>query len=563
MRAPAAVFGARPGMKRHIEAIVREALTDAIEAGLLKVRSVPAFTLDVPSDPAFGDLACNVAMLLAREVGKPPRAIADLLIARLRDVNGWFAAVEVAGPGFINFRASPAFWRFLLAEALERGDAYGRGETGVGRRVQVEFVSANPTGPLHIGHGRGAVIGDVVARLLDAQGYTVEREYYVNDYGNQMETLARSTFARYRQLLGEDVTIPEGGYPGEYLIDVARQIRAEQGDGLASLPEDEALARCRVIAGRILLDEIRHDLDRFGVRFDHFVSERALHESGALDRALGVIAPDMVYEQDGATFFRTTTAGDEKDRAIRRGSGVPTYFGGDIAHFHATLARGFDQLVNVLGADHHGYVSRLRAVVGALGGDPAMLRVLLVQLVNLTRGGEPVRMGKRAGEFVTLREVLDEVGADAARFFFLQRKADSQLDFDLELAKKQSSDNPVFYVQYAHARIASVLRQAETAGIACTGVPDLSLLGEAEVEALRTLVTWPDVVEMAARTLEPHRLAFYAQELASVFHRYYNQHRILTDDVALTQARLALVRCLKQVLRSALELAGVTAPERM
>jgi arginyl-tRNA synthetase len=550
-------------MKRHIEAIVREALTDAIEAGLLKVRSVPAFTLDVPSDPAFGDLACNVAMLLAREVGKPPRAIADLLIARLRDVNGWFAAVEVAGPGFINFRASPVFWRFLLGEALERGDAYGRGETGTGRRAQVEFVSANPTGPLHIGHGRGAVIGDVVARLLDAQGYTVEREYYVNDYGNQMETLARSTFARYRQLLGEDVTIPEGGYPGEYLIDVAKQVRAELGDSLASLPEDDALARCREIAGRILLDEIRRDLDRFGVRFDHFVSERALHESGALDRALGVIAPDMVYEQDGATFFRTTTAGDEKDRAIRRGSGVPTYFGGDIAHFHATLARGFDQLVNVLGADHHGYVSRLRAIVGALGGDPAMLRVLLVQLVNLTRGGEPVRMGKRAGEFVTLREVLDEVGADAARFFFLQRKADSQLDFDLELAKKQSSDNPVFYVQYAHARIASVLRQAEAAGIVSTGVPDLSLLGEAEVEALRTLVTWPDVVEMAARTLEPHRLAFYAQELASVFHRYYNQHRILTDDVALTQARLALVRCLKQVLRSALELAGVTAPERM
>jgi arginyl-tRNA synthetase len=550
-------------MKRQLEAIVREALNDAIGAGLLQVRTLPAFTLDVPSDPAFGDLACNVAMMLAREVKKPPRAVAQIVIDHLKDPNGWIASTEIAGPGFINFRASQAFWRHLLAEALAQGDTYGHGDAGAGRRVQVEFVSANPTGPLHIGHGRGAVIGDVVARLLAAQGWDVEREYYVNDYGNQMETLARSTFARYRQLLGEAVEIPEGGYPGEYLIDVATQLRAEVGDSLVALPEDEALARCRDFAGRVLLDEIRKDLERFGVRFDHFVSERQLHESGALDRALAAIPSDLLYEAEGALFFKTTIAGDEKDRAVRRGSGVPTYFGGDIAHFQSTLARRFDALVNVLGADHHGYVSRLKAVVQALGGDPAMLRVLLVQLVNLTRGGEPVRMGKRAGEFVTLREVLDEVGTDAARFFFLQRKADSQLEFDLELAKKQSSDNPVFYVQYAHARIASVLRQAESAGIVLEAAPDLSPLGEAEVEPLRTLVTWPDVVEIAARTLEPHRLAFYAQELAGVFHRYYNQHRILTDDAALTQARLALVRCLKQVLRSALELTGVTAPERM
>jgi arginyl-tRNA synthetase len=548
-------------MKRHLEAIVREALNDAIEAGLLPVRTLPAFTLDVPSDPTFGDIACNVAMMLAREVKKPPRAVAELVIGRLKDPNGWIAATEIAGPGFINFRASQAFWRFLLAEALEQGDAYGRGDAGDGKRVQVEFVSANPTGPLHIGHGRGAVIGDVVARLLDAQGWEVEREYYVNDYGNQMETLARSTLARYRQLLGEAIDIPEGGYPGEYLIDVATQLRAEVGDGLAT--QANALDVCRDFAGRVLLDEIRKDLERFRVRFDLFVSERTLHESGALERALAAIPSDLMYEAEGALFFKTTIAGDEKDRAVRRGSGVPTYFGGDIAHFQATLARKFDALVNVLGADHHGYVARLKAVVQALGGDPAMLRVLLVQLVNLTRGGEPVRMGKRAGEFVTLREVLDEVGADAARFFFLQRKADSQLEFDLELAKKQSSDNPVFYVQYAHARIASVLRQAEAAGIVPAERPDLSLLGEAEVEPLRTLVTWPDVVEVAARTYEPHRIAFYAQELAGVFHRYYNQHRILTDDAALTQARLALVRCLKQVLRSALELTGVTAPERM
>lgn len=550
-------------MKRHLEALVRDALTGAIDAGLLPPGTNPAFTLEAPSDPQYGDLACNVAMLLARQAGKPPRVLAQGLIERLRDPDGWFTAVEIAGPGFINFRLSPAFWRMLLGEALALGERYGHGNVGAGRRVQVEFVSANPTGPLHIGHGRGAVIGDVVARLLASQGFEVEREYYVNDFGKQMDTLGRSTLLRLRQLQGEQIELPEGSYPGEYLIDVARDLRAEAGDALTTLPDAEALERARTYAGRVLLEAIKSDLDRFGVRFDHFVSERALHESGALGRALARIPPGLLYEDDGATFFRTTDFGDEKDRALRRGTGAPTYFGGDVAHFAATLDRGFDQLVNVLGADHHGYVARLRAVVGALGHDPNSLRVLLVQMVNLTRGGEPVRMGKRAGEFVTLREVLDEVGSDAARFFFLLRKADSQLDFDLELAKKQSSDNPVFYAQYAHARIASVLRQAEAAGVVLQDRPDLGPLGEAEVEPLKVLGTFPDVTELAARTLEPHRIAFYALELAGAFHRYYNQHRILTEDAALTQARLALVRCLQQALRTALGLAGVSAPERM
>jgi len=550
-------------MKRHLEGLLRQALSDAIATGALGVTPPPTIGLEVPSEPKFGDLATNVALVLARQAGRPPRALAETILAHLRDPDGWLAGTDIAGPGFVNFRFAPPFWEMILGEALALGEAYGRSTMGAGRRVQVEFVSANPTGPLHVGHGRGAVIGDVCARLLESTGHAVEREYYVNDHGRQMDVLGRSTLVRYRQLRGEDAALPEDGYPGEYLIDVARRLSAEVGDGLAALPEEEAAARCRDFAAGVLLEEIKADLERFGVRFGRFVSERGLHAAGGLERALAVIAPDLLYREDGALFFRSTRFGDEKDRAVLRGNGVPTYFGGDVAHYHQTLALGFDTLVNVLGADHHGYVPRLRALIAAFGGAPEALRVVLVQLVNLTRGGEPVRMGKRAGEFVTLREVLDEVGADAARFFFLLRKADRQLEFDLALAKQQSTDNPVFYAQYAHARIASVLRQAADAGIAVVPLPDLAPLGEAEVELLRVVATWPDVVESAARDLEPHRVVFFALELAAAFHRYYNRHRILTDDAALTQARLALVRCVQQVLRSALGLAGVAAPERM
>jgi arginyl-tRNA synthetase len=469
----------------------------------------------------------------------------------------------VAGPGFINFRLAPAFWHMVLREALAAGERYGRGTAGAGRRVHVEFVSANPTGPLHIGHGRGAVIGDVAARLLEAAGWVVEREYYVNDHGRQMEMLGRSTWTRYQQACGRDAALPEDGYPGEYLVDVARRLRDDVGDALLDLPEDDAVRRCRDFAAGILLDEIRTDLTRFGVRFDRFVSERKLHESGALERGLAAVPAHLLYREDGALFFRSSSFGDEKDRAVLRRTGEPTYLGGDVAHYHETIGRGFSALVNVLGADHHGYVERLRALVAALGFAPDQLRVVLVQLVNLTRGGEPVRMGKRAGEFVTLREVLDEVGADAARFFFLLRKADSQLDFDLALAAKRSTDNPVFYVQYAHARIASVFRQAAELGLEPAAEADVTPLGEPEAEALRAVALFPDVVEAAARDLEPHRVVFYALDLAGAFHRYYNRHRFLTDEPALTAARLALARVIQQVLRSALALAGVAAPERM
>jgi len=552
-------------MQRHLERVVRAAVTAAMREGRLREHPLPPLAVEIPGDPKFGDVSTNAALVLARGQGQAPHAIAPVIVGAVKAAapEGWLAAVDVAGPGFINFRLAPAFWHMIVREVLAAGEAYGRSDAGAGKPVQVEFVSANPTGPLHIGHGRGAVIGDVTARLLEAVGHPVEREYYVNDAGRQMELLGRSTWARYRQLGGDDVPLPEDGYPGEYLVDVAKRLRAEHGDALAALPEGEAVARCRDAAAAVLLDEIRDDLARFGIRFDRFVSERDLHARGVLAEALAALPPELLYRQDGALFYRTTHFGDEKDRAVLRGTGEPTYYGGDVAHYHETVRRGFHRLVNVLGADHHGYVARLRALVAGFGFPPDLLHVLLVQIVNLTRGGEPVRMGKRLGEFVTLREVVDEVGADAARFFFLLRKNDSQLDFDLELAKQRNTDNPVFYVQYAHARIASVFRQAEETGVRLAAEPDVTPLGEPEVEVLRVLGTYPDVLAAAARELEPHRIVFFLLDLAAAFHRYYNKHRVLTDDAGLTQARLALLRAVRDVLRGALGIAGVHAPERM
>jgi arginyl-tRNA synthetase len=550
-------------MKRRLESLLRGALCAAIDAGDLAVEPPGRVHLEEPADPAFGDAASNVAMMLAKPARKSPRAIAEAIVARIDDPDGWIASAEIAGPGFINLTATPAFWRAVVADVLAQGPAYGRSELGAGRSVLVEFVSANPTGPLHVGHGRGAVIGDVTARMLAAVGHRVLREYYVNDFGRQMDVLGRSTLARCRQLGGEAVEIPQDGYPGEYLLDVARQLLADPARSPAGRPEDEAAGICAREASAILLGDIRRVLDRFGIGFDRFVSERGLHDGGGLERALDAIPERLLYEQDDATFFRSSEFGDEKDRAVRRSSGVPTYFGGDLAHFHQSLAEGHARIVNVFGADHHGYVARLQAAISALGGDPTRFDVVLVQMVNLTRGGQPVRMGKRAGEFVALEDVLDEVGVDAARVFFLLRRADSQLDFDLELATQRSTENPVYYVQYAHARIASILRQAEAAGVSLPAAPRLDAIGQAEGEVLRCLVRYPEVVEGAAETLEPHRLIFFLLDLAGAFHRYYNQQRVLADDPLATEGRLALVVAVRTVLRNALDLVGVSAPDRM
>jgi arginyl-tRNA synthetase len=550
-------------MKRRLESLLRGALCAAIDAGELAVEPPSRVHLEEPSDPRFGDAASNVAMVLAKSARKSPRAIAQAIIERLQDPEGWIASAEIAGPGFINLTATAAFWRAVVRDVLDRGAAYGRGEEGAGRSVLVEFVSANPTGPLHVGHGRGAVIGDVTARLLAAVGHPVVREYYVNDFGRQMEILGRSTLARCRELAGEAVELPADGYPGEYLVDVAKRLVGDPAHGLANAPDGDAATACARGASKILLGDIRRVLDRFGVRFDRFVSERTLHEDGRLAVALAAIPERLLYERDDALFFRSSEFGDEKDRAVRRSSGVPTYFGGDLAHFHQSLAEGHDRIVNVFGADHHGYVARLEAAISALGGDPRRFEVVLVQMVNLTRGGQPVRMGKRAGEFVALEDVLDEVGVDAARVFFLLRRADSQLDFDLELATQQSTENPVYYVQYAHARIASILRQAAASGTSLPATPRLDAVGEDAAEVLRCLLRYPEVVEGAAETLEPHRLVFFLLDLAGAFHRYYNQQRVLVDDPVVTEGRLALVVAVHTVLRSALDLVGVSAPDRM
>ena len=550
-------------MKRHVEGLVRQALSAAIAAGELRARAVPAFTVEVPSDPRFGDLSTNAALVLARGEGRPPQAIASLLVGRLEAAApaGWLEGpLEVAGPGFINSRLAPAFWQRMLADALAAGEAYGRSTTGEGRRAQVEFVSANPTGPLTVGHGRNAVIGDTLARLLAAAGWQVEREYYFNNAGRQMKVLAESVRARYLELLGRAADFPEDGYQGEYIRDIARGLVDRHG---AALVTDDG-AVFRAAAEQSIFAAIRATQDRLGIAFDRYFDEDSLYRSGAIQRTLEALeARGLIERREGAVWLRGAAVGLAQDRVLVKSSGEPAYRLPDIAYHLDKLARGFDLVIDVLGADHVAEHQEVAAAVRALGADAARVRPVIYQFVTLTRHGEQVKMSTRRAEYVTLDELLDEVGVDAARFFFLMRKSDSHLEFDLDLAKQQSTDNPVFYVQYAHARIASVLRQAAEAGLTLEPAPDLSPLGEPEVEVVRAVASWPDVVEAAARDLEPHRIVFHVLDLAGAFHRYYNRHRILTEDRTLTQARLALVCAVRQVLRGALGLAGVTAPERM
>jgi arginyl-tRNA synthetase len=569
-------------MKRRLEGLLQHALNRAKTGGALKLESLPPLFFEVPRDAAFGDLASTVALGLARAERKPPQAIAETIVAHLEDPDGLLAGVEIAGPGYLNFRFSPRFWQECLVEVEQPG--FAQPDLGQGRRVLVEFVSANPTGPLHVGHGRGAVLGDVVARLLAAAGYEVTREYYVNDAGKQVATLARSAYARLLEACGAELELPEDGYPGEYLRDlmVARRdellaaIAAAAGQsaappdaavGLLRAHADVALAVCGARAADWLLEQIKADMRGLGVAVDSFVSEQALHAAGVVGDALADLqARDYLYEQEGARWFRSTAFGDEKDRVVQRSNGELTYFAADIGYHREKLARGFDRLIDVWGADHHGYIKRVASAIEALAGDPARFHVIVVQLVRLTRGGEPVRMGKRSGEFVTLREVFDEVGPDATRFFFLMRRADSQLEFDLALATKQSSENPVFYVQYAHARIATLFKKAAAEGM--TPPPAASahldaLVEAEEIEVIKLIAQFPDVVEDAARELEPHRIVFHLIELAGTFHRFYNRHRVMGVAPELTAARLYLAGAVQRVVRIGLGLLGVRAPEAM
>ena len=561
-------------MRSHLEKLLSQAIERAAQGGELSATELPPLLLETPKQREFGDLATNVAMLWAPKLKKPPRFIAEAILKNLADPEGILARKEVAGPGFLNFTFSSAFYYQRLRELAEGKEA--KLDIGRGHSVQVELASVNPTGPLHVGHGRVAVIGDVLARLHEAVGYKVEREYYVNDAGRQVDNLGLSIYARYRELFGERVDFPAEGYPGDYVKAIAAEIARQSGDKYLKIGKDEAVDFFRQYGVDSMLETIRDQLRQFGVPIDHFFSEEkelrrtppegcsAVVESMKLLRERG-----LLYVEDGAEWFRSTQFGDDKDRTVVKSDGELTYFANDIAYHRNKFERNFNKLINVWGADHHGYVPRLKAVIRGMGYDPNVLQVVLVQMVQLTRDGEPVRMGKRTGEFVSLEEVLQEVGRDAARFFFLMRKSDSHLDFDLELAKRQSSDNPVFYVQYAHARIASIFEQAQRGGVskeAFHGARPVQFerleLGE-EIELIRRIIQFNDVLEDSMRELEPHRIVFYLLELAGQFHRYYNRFRILSDDKELSEARLLLTENVQTTIRRGLEILGVAAPMKM
>ena len=551
-------------MRSHLRELLTQAIEKTAKGGELNSTELPPLLLEPPKQREFGDLATNVAMLWAQKAKKPPRVIAEMILKNLEDPDRILARKEIAGPGFLNFTFSSQFYYQRLREVAAEKE--GHVDFGRGRKVLVEFASVNPTGPLHVGHGRVAVMGDVLARLHKAVGFEIEREYYVNDAGKQMENLGRSVYARYQELLGMPSEFPVDGYPGDYVKELAEKVKSVDGSRFAGVSQEAAVEFFTQYGGDALLQTIRNQLDDFGIHFDSFFSEKKLREKNEVAETIELLrSRGLIYSQDGAEWFRSKQFGDDKDRTVIKSDGELTYFASDIAYHRNKFDRKFDKLIDVWGADHHGYVARLKAAMQGLGYDPNLLEVVLVQMVQLTRGGEPVRMGKRTGEFISLEEVLQEVGRDAARFFFLMRKSDSHLDFDLDLAKRQSSDNPVFYVQYAHARVASIFEQARKSGLLDGDRPvvlERLNLGE-ELELIRRLVQFDDVLEDCVRELEPHRLVFYLLELAGEFHRYYNRFRVISDDLGLTHARLFLVQNVQKTIRRGLEILGVEAPMKM
>ncbi len=589
-------------MKQQVQDLVQSALARLAADGTLPGTEPAAPVIERARDTSHGDFATNVAMVMAKAARARPRDLAERLVQALPG-SPLIERVEIAGPGFVNFYLSPAAYLSLVPLILNAGHAYGRSDLGAGKRVQVEFVSANPTGPLHVGHGRGAAYGAVVADLLAAVGFEVHREYYVNDAGRQMDILGTSVWLRYLELCGEELDFPSNGYKGDYVWDIAATLHREHGDDyrrdagevFGGVPPDERpdapdgdkeahidglIANAKRLLGdnryryvfelglNTILDDIRDDLALFGVEYEEWFSERSLTEKGAVNRAIERLRESgHLYEKGGAQWFRSSDFGDEKDRVVVRENGQSTYFASDIAYHMDKLERGFDRVIDVWGADHHGYVPRVKAALRALGDDDSKLDVLLVQFAILYRGGEKAQMSTRSGEFVTLRQLRKEVGRDAARFFYVMRRCEQHLDFDLDLAKSQSADNPVYYVQYAHARVCSVLRQAGDNGIAVeptAGEANLERLVEGhELALLKTLSRYPEVVEAAAMSEEPHQLTHYLRELANDFHTYYNAHQFLVADANLRDARIKLILAARVALRNGLNLLGVSAPESM
>jgi arginyl-tRNA synthetase len=544
---------------------VQKAIVEALEKAGIAADDVE---VQAPKEESHGDLASPVAMGLAGKLKRPPRDIASEIAGHiLKNHAETFENVEVAGPGFLNFTFTRNYLYGGIGAILAEGDKRFLSDVGSGTRVQVEFVSANPTGPLHLGHGRGAAIGCALSNLLKAAGYEVEREYYVNDAGRQVQLLGESVFARYKELIEIDHEFPEEGYRGDYIIDTARTIHERVDEKYRGATFEEEADFFIDSSLELMLEMIKRVLEDFSVSFDVWQSERALHDEGTVKHTIDFLRDkELIFEKDGATWFRSSKFGDDKDRVVIKADGGHTYFASDIAYHLKKVERGFDEIINIWGADHHGYVPRLEAVMDALGPGRRHLAVLLVQMVSLLRGGEPVQMSKRSGEFVTLREVIEEVGADTTKFIFLTRRHDSQLAFDLEVAKAESSENPVYYIQYAGARISSIFRKAGEEGVPTDGLEqaDLSPLTEdEELRLIRKLLMYPMTLEAAALAREPHRLTFYLQELAGLFHPFYKRHRVLTDDAALTRARLALCESVRIVLRHALGILGISAPERM
>lgn len=554
-------------MKNRIKKLIIEAASEAHAKGLLSSADFPEVNLEKPKVEAHGDFSTNFAMVMASLQKMPPRKVAQAVVDQLNDSGRLLEKIEIAGPGFINFYVTPAAWHPVLLEIQKTDRRFGASELGAGERVQVEFVSSNPTGPLHVGHGRGAAVGDSVANILAFCGYDVQREYYINDSGRQIQTLGRSVFLRYRELFGKSAPFPEDCYQGDYIRDIAVQIKEQQGDGLLYREEDEAVMQCARTAAGDIMEGIRKDLALFGVSFDEWFSEQSLYDAGEVDRILAESRErGIIYEKDGALWFKTSDLGDEKDRVVVRQNGQTTYFASDIAYHEDKYRRGFQRVIDVWGADHHGYIPRMQAAIEACGHKRNQFQVILVQLVNLLRGGQPVAMSTRAGEFVTLRDVIDEVGKDAARFIFLTRHYESPLDFDLEVAKQQTNENPVYYVQYVHARISSIIRKAVENGMAGDQWDETAiarLVELEEIQLIKTLAQYPETVAVSAEKLEPHRITFFLMNLAAAFHAYYNKYRVLSEDPVLSRGRLVLVESIRKVIRNGLALLGVDAPDKM
>lgn len=569
------------------------------EEGVLNVENIPPLKVDRTRDPSHGDLASNMALMLAKPAGMNPRELAQTIVDALPGVD-WVEKAEIAGPGFINFFLKSDAANAVITSVLAQGEDYGRNTSGEGVKVQIEFVSANPTGPLHVGHGRGAAYGASLSKLLKANGYSVHNEYYVNDAGRQMDILAASVWIRYLEHCGETLPFPTNGYQGDYIQDIAATLHHEQGDAfrhpaqtiLDGLPADETdggdkevyidalIERCKSLLGEAdyqqvhrqglteITENIRCDLQEFGVEYDEWFPESSLMENQRIPETIGLLqqAGD-VYEQKGALWFKSTAYGDEKDRVVQRDNGLYTYFASDISYHINKLDRGFDRLINIWGADHHGYIPRVRAAMAALGGKPEQLEVLLVQFANLYEGGEQVKMSTRSGNFVTLRELRHDVGNDAARFFYVMRKSEQHLDFDLDLAKSQSNDNPVYYIQYAHARVSSVFRQLDERDLIWNremGLTSLDqLVEEQEQELVKTMNRYAELIEKAGAQHEPHQITYYLRDLAQALHSYYNAHQFIVDDDATRNARLCLIKAAQQIIHNGLDIIGVSAPDKM